>query len=65
MWYSNFICIYETNSWNGIFSSNSEYLNLINLARVKETNSPLENLDRNEHLGKIERFKLDAIAKKK
>jgi superfamily I DNA/RNA helicase len=52
---------YETNSWNGIFSSNSEYLNLINLARVRQT-SPLEELDRNEHLGKIERFKLDAIA---
>ena len=53
---------YETNSWNGIFSSNSEYLNLINLARVRQT-SPLDELDRNEHLGKIERFKLDAIAK--
>jgi superfamily I DNA/RNA helicase len=53
---------YETNSWNGIFSSNSEYLNLINLARVRQT-SPLEELDRNEHLSKIERFKLDAIAK--
>ena len=53
---------YETNSWNGIFSSDSEYLNLINLARVRQT-SPLDELDRNEHLGKIERFKLDAIAK--
>jgi len=53
---------YETNSWNGIFSSDSEYLNLINLAAVRQT-SPLEELDRNEHLGKIERFKLDAIAK--
>ena len=53
---------YETNSWNGIFSSDSEYLNLINLSRVRQT-SPLEELDRNEHLGKIERFKLDAIAK--
>ena len=53
---------YETNSWNGIFSSDSEYLNLINLARVRQS-SPLEELDRNEHLGKIERFKLDAIAK--
>jgi len=52
---------YETNSWNGIFSSDSEYLNLINLARVRQT-SPLEELDRNEHLGKIERFKLEAIA---
>ena len=53
---------YEKNSWNGIFSSDSEYLNLINLARVRQS-SPLEELDRNEHLGKIERFKLDAIAK--
>ena len=53
---------YEKNSWNGIFSSDSEYLNLINLARVRQT-SPLNELDRNEHLGKIERFKLDAIAK--
>ena len=52
---------YETNSWNGIFSSTSEYLNLINLARVRQT-SPLNELDRNEHLGKIERFKLNAIA---
>ena len=52
---------YETNSWNGIFSSNSEYLNLINLARVRQT-SPLDELDRNEHLGKVERFKLEAIA---
>ena len=52
---------YETNSWNGIFSSDSEYLNLINLARVRQT-SPLDELDRNEHLGKIERFKLEAIA---
>ena len=32
---------YEKNSWNGIFSSDSEYLNLINLARVRQT-SPLE-----------------------
>ena len=53
---------YETNSWNGIFSSNSEYLNLINLAKVRQS-SPLEELDRNEHLGKIERSKLEAIAK--
>ena len=52
---------YEENKWNGVFSSDSEYLNLINLARVRQT-SPLEELDRNEHLGKIERSKLDAIA---
>ena len=27
---------YETNNFNGIFSSNSEYLSLINLARVRQ-----------------------------
>ena len=25
---------YETNNWNGIFSSDSEYLSMINLARI-------------------------------
>jgi len=53
---------YETNNWNGIFSSNSEYLTLINLARAKQI-TPLEQFDKNEHLGKIERNKIDAIAK--
>ena len=53
---------YETNNWNGIFSSGSEYLGLINLARVKQI-SVLEQLDLNEHLSKIERDKLDAIDK--
>jgi len=53
---------YETNNWNGIFSSDSEYLGLINLARVKQI-SVLEQLDLNEHLSKIERNKLDAIEK--
>ena len=53
---------YETNNWNGIFSSDSEYLSLINLARVKQI-SVLEQLDLNEHLSKIERDKLDAIEK--
>ena len=53
---------YEANKWNGIFSSDSEYLNLINLARVKRI-TPLEQMDRNEHLTQIDRFKLDAIAK--
>jgi superfamily I DNA/RNA helicase len=53
---------YETNNWNGIFSSDSEYLGLINLARVKQI-SVLEQLDLNEHLSKIERDKLDAIDK--
>jgi superfamily I DNA/RNA helicase len=44
---------YEKNDFNGIFTSNSEYLNLINLARVRNI-SVLDQLDRNEHLGKIE-----------
>ena len=51
---------YEKDAWNGIFSSNSEYLNLINLARVKRITT-LEQLDLNEHLGKVERNKLEAI----
>ena len=51
---------YETNNWNGIFSSDSEYLSLINLARVKQI-SVMDQLDLNEHLSKIERDKLDAI----
>ena len=51
---------YEKDAFNGIFSSNSEYLNLINLARVKKI-SPLEQLDLNEHLSKVERNKLEAI----
>ena len=51
---------YEQNSWNGIFSSSSEYLNLINLARVRRITT-LEQLDLNEHLGKVEREKLEAI----
>jgi len=52
---------YESNNWNGIFSSNSEYLTLINLARVRQI-TPLEQMDRNEHLTRVDRFKLDAIA---
>ena len=51
---------YEKDAWNGIFSSNSEYLNLINLARVRQIKT-LEQLDLNEHLGKVERDKLEAI----
>ena len=51
---------YETNTWNGIFTSDSEYLSLINLAKVKQI-QPLEQYDLNEHLGKIERNKLEAI----
>ena len=54
--------MYETNNWNGIFSSDSEYLSMINLARVKQI-SVMDQLDLNEHLSKIERDKLDAIEK--
>ena len=53
---------YESNSWNGIFSSNSEYLNLINLARVRRIDT-LNQFDLNEHLSKVERNKLDVIDK--
>ena len=53
---------YEKNSWNGIFTSDSEYLNIINLARVKQID-PLEQFDKNEHLSQVERNKLDAINK--
>ena len=48
---------YEKNEYNGIFTSNSEYLNIVNLASVRKI-SALDQLDRNEHLGKIERYKL-------
>mgnify|MGYP003124709620 CR=1 FL=1 len=53
---------YETNNWNGIFSSSSEYLTMINLARVRQI-SVTDQLDRNEHLSRIERDKLEAIEK--
>ena len=53
---------YEKNDFNGIFTSNSEYLNLINLARVRNI-SVLDQLDRNEHLGKIERDKIEIVSK--
>ena len=52
---------HEKNQWNGIFTSDSEYLSLINLARLQQI-TPLEQFDKNEHLTWIERFKLDAIA---
>jgi len=53
---------HETNNFNGIFSSDSEYLSLINLARVKQI--PVEDqFDLNEHLTWITRFKLTAIEK--
>lgn len=53
---------YESNAWNGIFSSNSEYLNLINLSRVRRIDT-LHQFDLNEHLSKVERDKLDTIDK--
>ena len=53
---------YETNSFNGIFSSNSEYLSLINLARVKQISAE-QQFDLNEHLTWITRGKLTAIEK--
>jgi len=53
---------YEKNDFNGIFTSNSEYLSLINLAAVKRINV-LDQLDKNEHLGKIERDKLQIVEK--
>jgi superfamily I DNA/RNA helicase len=53
---------YEKNDFNGIFTSNSEYLSLINLARVRNI-SVLDQLDRNEHLGKIERDKIEIVSK--
>ena len=53
---------YEKDDFNGIFTSNSEYLNLINLARVRNI-SVLDQLDRNEHLGKIERDKIEIVSK--
>ena len=53
---------HETNSFNGIFSSNSEYLSLINLARVKQISAE-KQFDLNEHLTWITREKLTAIEK--
>jgi superfamily I DNA/RNA helicase len=53
---------YETNNFNGIFSSNSEYLSLINLARVKQISTE-KQFDLNEHLTWITRGKLTAIEK--
>ena len=53
---------YEKNEFNGIFTSNSEYLSLINLATVRNI-SVLDQLDRNEHLGKIERDKIQIVTK--
>ena len=53
---------YETNNFNGIFSSNSEYLSLINVARVKQISAE-QQFNLNEHLTWITRRKLLAIEK--
>jgi len=54
---------YEKNAFNGIFTDKSEYLNIINLAKLRSITA-LEQLDRNEHLGRIERDKLFILDKK-
>ena len=54
---------YEKNAFNGIFTDKSEYLNIINLAKLRSI-PVLEQLDRNEHLGRIERDKLFILDKK-
>ena len=48
---------YETNNFNGIFSSSSEYLSLINLARVRQITVE-QQFNRNEHLSWISKNKL-------
>ena len=53
---------YETNNFNGIFSSNSEYLSLINLARVRQITVE-EQFNQNEHLTWISKTKLMGIEK--
>ena len=53
---------YETNNFNGIFSSNSEYLSLINLARVRQVTAE-QQFNRNEHLSWISKTKLIGIEK--
>ena len=53
---------HETNNFNGIFSSDSEYLSLINLARVKQISTE-QQFDLNEHLTWITRPKIIAIEK--
>ena len=54
---------YEKNAFNGIFTDKSEYLTIINLAKLRSI-PVLEQLDRNEHLGRIERDKLFILDKK-
>ena len=53
---------YETNNFNGIFSSNSEYLSLVNLARVRQITAE-QQFNRNEHLSWISKNKLIGIEK--
>jgi len=53
---------YETNNFNGIFSSSSEYLSLINLARVRQVTAE-QQFNRNEHLSWISKNKLIGIEK--
>ena len=53
---------YEANNFNGIFSSSSEYLSLINLARVKQISTE-QQFALNEHLTWISRPKIIAIEK--
>ena len=53
---------HEPNNFNGIFSSNSEYLSLINVARVKQISTE-QQFALNEHLTWISRPKLIAIEK--
>ena len=53
---------YETNNFNGIFSSSSEYLSLINLARVRQITAE-QQFNRNEHLSWISKNKLIGIEK--
>ena len=53
---------YETNNFNGIFSSSSEYLSLINLARVRQVTAE-QQFNRNEHLSWISKTKLIGIEK--
>jgi len=53
---------HETNNFNGIFSSDSEYLSLINVARVKQISTE-KQFALNEHLTWISRPKIIAIEK--
>ena len=54
---------YEKNAFNGVFTDKSEYLTIINLAKLRNITA-IEQLDRNEHLGRIERDKLFILDKK-